>query len=135
MIDENKVQSTFDNDFEDDVPELAINARNILKKLITEENFIVDGDVNPDHKSDVVRQFENEFKSETDRLVNAERRKNRNEELHVTLSSIRQDLKGVRLLLPDRIIEAGFKPDELEYALKNVKEELDALQNEFANLS
>jgi len=91
--------------------------------------------LNPDNELEVAKQLEDEFKSETDRLVNAERRKNRNEELHITLSSIREDIKEVRELLPHRISEKGFKISDLKYALKKANDELGKLQKQFDELS
>jgi len=134
-IEENIEQSPIDEDFEDDAPSKTINVRNILLSILNSENFIIDGDLNPDNELEVAKQLEDEFKSETDRLVNAERRKNRNEELHITLSSIREDIKEVRELLPHRISEKGFKISDLKYALKKANDELGKLQKQFDELS
>ena len=94
----------------------------------------MNGDVNPDCGGVLIDELTKEFASETDRLDNAARRKTRNEELHTTLASIREDLSEVTLALSDRIKEPGFKIGDFKYAVKKANEQMESLKKELEKL-
>lgn len=134
LIDDNTTQSTGNSDFEDEDHE-NVNVKNILTNIINNDNFIENGDIITDTADPIVDALTGEFNAETDRLVNEERRRNRNEELHTTIASIREEIKNVKVSLPDRIVEPGFKIKDFREALDQAIEEITVLKTEVNKLS
>ena len=96
---------------------------------------MIDDDINFEPKNPIIDQLRDEFGSETDRKVNAERRKSRQQELHTSLSTIRADISELVTLLPERVSEESFKIGDFKFALKKTEEEIKKLNQQFEKLT
>lgn len=131
-----------DPDFDDSEPDDSepddnefIDTGQLLDEILKTDDLLVDDDINFELKNPTIDQLRDEFGSETDRKVNAERRKSRQQELHTSLSTIRSDISELRALLPERATEESFKTKDFGFMLKITEEELKKLNQEFEILT
>ena len=72
--------------------------------------------------------------AETDRKVQQGREKSRDEELSITIRSIRKDIQDIIDKLPERINNKYFKPGDFQYEINKAKNALDDLLEEYDKL-
>lgn len=135
LIKENTKKPIFDPDFDDEEVKEEINTTAILTEIINQSDLIKNGDLNPEFESDFFDELSTAFKTEAERQDNDKRRKHRNEELHITMKSIRADIGKVRSNLSDRVGQDGFKEGPLRQSIRHVMKELNQLNEEFEKLS
>ena len=112
-----------------------IDTGKLLDEILKTEDLLIDDDINFEPKNPIIDQLRDEFGSETDRKVNAERRKSRQQELHTSLSTIRADISELVTLLPERVSEESFKIGDFKFALKKTEEEIKKLNQQFEKLT
>ncbi len=108
--------------------ENTIDSRLLLIAYLSESGVVdQNGRVTTDPDGDF-GLLKEEMVTQSDRLIQKGRQENRNEELSLTMRSIRINISDIKEKLGDRMRESGFRAGDFKYELNKAQTELQDLQ-------